>query len=150
MLLAAAPEKADYIFHLEDDFTFNQFIDVSTLAGILGRNPHLAQIALRRQPWNEQERAAGGVVEQYPDAYKDCEDEFGNKWLEHRLFFTSNPSLYRRQLIVEHEWPDVQHSEGIFTHTLLKDPDVRFAFYGARSTPPLVEHIGVTRVGSGY
>ena len=145
--------SADLIFHLEDDFTFRRRIGLDAMAHILDTNPHLVQLALRRQPWNEHERAAGGIVEQHPDAYVDTEqhDDSGSfYWLEHRLFFTTNPSLYRRSLIEEHEWPDVRNSEGIFSHHLLGDDRIRFGFLGARDSGEAVEHIGYERVGTGY
>ena len=44
--------EADYIFHLEDDFTFNQKIYIDDLIWILKNKSHLAQIALKRQPVN--------------------------------------------------------------------------------------------------
>lgn len=146
---------ADYIFHLEDDFTFNRPLNLQALIRTLDRNPHLIQLALRRQSWNEDERAAGGVVEQHPDAYQDCFDDSA-EWLEHRLFFTTNPSLYRRPLCAE-GWPNVPQSEGIFTHQLLNagipnivPSRIRFGYWGSRSSQPWVTHIGTERIGHGY
>lgn len=150
-LLAQLHEETpiDYVFHLEEDFVFTRDIKLHDMIQVLEENPHLAQVALRRQPWNENERAAGGVVEQYPDSYVDCSDEHGNEWLEHRLFFTTNPSVYRRSLI-ERGWPQVEHSEGIFTHQLIADQALRFAFFGPRSWAPAVFHIGDKRTGTKY
>lgn len=148
--------QAHYIFDLEDDFTFNRPVDLYPMLGILDRHQYLVQLALRRQPWNEDERKAGGVVEQHPTAYEDRKDIWGNEWLEHRLFLTTNPSLYRYSLC-QQEWPDVKHSEGMFTHQLLREglpgvtgDGVRFGFMGARDEQPWVEHIGTERVGNGY
>lgn len=138
----------DFVFHLEDDFLMNRDIDLAALAGVLDRNPHLAQMALRRQPWNETEAAAGGVVEVMPDAYQDCTDGT-HHWLEHRVFFTTNPSLYRRSL-VDRGWPLVEHSEGIFSHHLFADPDLRSGYWGRRTDKPWVHHIGVMRAGVGF
>lgn len=146
-LLADLPQP--YIFHLEDDFTFNRPVDLFTMMDVLRNNRHLIQLALRRQPWNDDERMAGGIVEQHPDAYTEVCDDHAC-WLEHRLFFTTNPSLYRTALTTI-PWPDVKHSEGIFTHQLLDaDPDARFAFWGRRSDGEWVTHLGAQRVGSGY
>lgn len=145
-----------YVFHLEGDFTFNRPVYLEAMAGVLDRNPHLVQMALRRQPWNDQERAAGGIVEQHPAEYKDCSDERGNHWLEHRLFMTTNPCLYRRSLMNE-SWPPGAQSEGRFTHALREDgvpgvpgDEVRFGFWGKRGDAPWVHHIGHQRVGVGY
>lgn len=139
----------DFVFGLEDDFTFNRLVDLAAMAGVLDEHPNLVQLALRRQPWNAEERAAGGIVEQHPDDYTDRADRHGHEWLEHRKFFTTNPSLYRRSLC-ERGWPQVEFSEGTFTHQLLADPAVKFAFWGARGSGEAVTHIGVERAGVGY
>lgn len=153
--LLAQRSTADHIFHLEDDFVPVQEVNVDVLAGALYRHPHLVQLALRRQPWNENEIAAGGIVELNPDAYSACYDGHID-WLEHRLFFTTNPSLYRRTL-TKIEWPLEEHSEGKFSHRILRrgTPEVggqqaRFAFYGTLASGVWVEHIGTQRAGTGY
>lgn len=140
--------RARFLFHLEDDFVIRRPVDLAAMVTVLDRHPHLAQLALRRQPWNDAERAVGGVVEQHPDAYVERHED-GASWLEHRLFMTTNPSLYRRSLL-ELGWPDVPQSEGIFTHQLLRDPDLRFGFWGARASGEWVKHIGTVRAGVGY
>lgn len=143
-----ADHEERFVFHLEDDFIFNRAVDLRSMAMVLDAHPHLAQLALRRQPWNDDERSAGGIVEQHPDDYREWNSTIGD-WLEHRRFFTTNPSLYRRSLC-ERGWPEVEHSEGVFTHQLLADPDVRFGFWGRRDDTPWVTHIGHERVGIGY
>lgn len=140
------PER--FVFHLEDDFTFNEPIDLPAMQHVLDRNPGLVQLALRRQPWNDAERSAGGIVEQHPDDYVDCSDGISD-WLEHRRFFTTNPSMYRRAL-TEKEWPEGEHSEGVFGLQLCESPGIRFGFWGERTDPPAVHHIGDHRVGVGY
>lgn len=146
---------ADYVFHVEQDFRFNRDIDLAAMAGLLDDQPHLAQIALRRQPWNDAERAAGGIVEQHPASYADCTDG-AREWLEHRLFYTTNPSLIRRSLVAR-GWPLVPRSEGEYSHYLLRTgtpeatpEQVRFAYWGRRDDAPWVEHIGHQRTGTGY
>lgn len=144
--LAERPER--FVFGVEDDFTYNRPVDLTAMAELLDRQPHLAQVALRRQAWNEQEKAAGGVVEQHPGDYEDCSDG-DTHWLEHRRFLTTNPGLYRTELC-RHGWPQAPNSEGILTHQLIEDPGLRFAFWGRRSDAPWVTHIGAQRVGTGY
>lgn len=138
-----------FVFHLEDDFTCNRQVNLAAMQQVLTEHPNLVQLALRRQPWNEQETAAGGIVEMHPGDYTDRSDRFGNEWLEHRRNFTTNPSMYRRSLM-ERGWPQVEHSEGIFTHQLLADPSVRFGYWGSRHSLPWVHHIGAQRAGVGY
>lgn len=138
--LAARPEPFGHVLTLEDDFTFNRPVDVSAMAAVLDANPYLAQMALRRQPWNHDERAAGGIVEQHPEAYTDMEGG-GECWLEHRLFWTQNPHLFPRQLL-QHGWPAGAHSEGMMGIRLLQDPALRFGFWGTRGSGEWVTHIG--------
>lgn len=146
--------SARFVFHLEDDFTFNQPVDLAPMVDVLNGFPHIVQLALRRQPWNDAERAAGGIVEQHPGDYSDergwTRDGWLD-WLEHRRFFTTNPSLYRRSLIDGYDWPEGVHSEGRFGIDLLqRNPDWRFAYWGARGSGEAVTHIGHERVGTGY
>lgn len=136
-----------FIFHLEDDFTFNRHVDLTAMAQLLDQEPHLAQVALRRQPWNRKEQAAGGVVEQHPDGYDDHHDG-SLAWLEHGRFFTTNPCLYRRELMLE-GWPHGEQSEGRFGIGL-REKGYRFAFWGSRDSGEWVRHIGRERAGTGY
>jgi hypothetical protein len=152
--LAASDER--FVFHLEDDFTFNDTVDLAGMAQLLQAHPHLVQVALRRQPWNDAERHAGGVVERTPNLFED--HQLGKyAWLEHRQFWTTNPSLYRRTLCLAAGWPHGKNSEGRFTHHLLRhgSPEVdgerlRFAYWGARDSGEAVEHIGHERIGCTY
>lgn len=145
---ALAASRCEYIFHLEDDFTHNRPVDLDAMIAVLADRPYLVQLALRRQPWNDDERAAGGIVEQHPDDYIDCSDG-DHHWLEHRRFFTTNPSLYRKSLLAV-GWPRGLQSEGRFSHQLLASPKVRFGFWGSRDSGEAVTHIGHQRVGVGY
>lgn len=148
-------ERADYLFHLEDDFVLNADVDLDVMVGVLERHPHLVQLALRRQPVNDIEIEAGGVVETNPGAYDQSGDGYA-QWLEHRLYFTTNPCLYRRTLC-SLGWPKGEHSEGHFTHDRILahgSPEVsaehaRFGLLGRRFDAPLVEHVG-KRAGTGY
>lgn len=139
---------ADYVFHLEDDFTFNRPVPLEDMIEILDENPRLAQVALRRQSWNSAEKAAGGVIETNPDAYIERGGHFVS-FLEHDLFFTTNPSLYSRRLIEQHDWPTGEKSEGMFT-VQLREARRTFAYLGERTDGPWVHHIGDERTGTGY
>jgi hypothetical protein len=148
---------AGWILHVEDDLVIHRPLDLEAMMSVLLAHPHLAQMALTRQPWNAEERAAGGVVEQHPAAYTDCHDQWGREWLEHRLFFTTNVSLYRAGLCAA-GWPAGPHSEGRFGIRLREEglpwgvpgDQVRFGFWGRRGDPPWTHHIGDHRAGTGY
>lgn len=137
-----------YCLHLEADFVFLEPVDLAGMADLLDRQPDVAQVALKRQAVNQEELAAGGIVELSPDDFTERSDGRAT-WMEHRRWWTTNPSLYRTELVHAADWPVGPDSEGRFTHMLLRDPGLRFAIWGAKFDPPRVEHIGV-RVGVGY
>jgi hypothetical protein len=149
-----ASSEARYIFHLEDDFTFRRSVNLAAMAQLLDDRPWLLQVALRRQPWNADERAAGGIVEQHPADYHERRLLLPGgelvEWLEHRRFFTTNPCLYRRDLVDFTDWPDGSDSEGRYSIDRFKDPDAVAGFFGSRDSGEWVEHIGRDRVGTGY
>jgi hypothetical protein len=134
------------VFHLEDDFIFERDVDLEAMRSVLDEQPYLAQMALLRQPWFPGEVRAGGIVERDPEEYTQISDG-EHEWLEHRLWFTLNPCLYRRELCElprktghKHEWH--------FSRQLCRDETVRFGLWG--SGEPWVRHIGEKRNGRGY
>lgn len=136
----------DYVFHLEDDFTFNRGIPLEDMAQVLKDNPHVYQMALCRQAWNHEEREAGGVIQRWSS---DLHQQDG--WISHRLWFTTNPSLYRKSLIETREYPNVKDSEGHFSQSIItSDPAALFGYWGQKTDPPWVEHIGIQRKGNIY
>ncbi len=139
----------DYVFFTEDDFVYTRPVEMNDIMEILNRNGHIAQMALRRQPWNEQEMIAGGVVEADPASFIDKTDGT-NHWLEHRKFWTTNPSLVPRKIIDDNEWPTDEHSEGVFGINLFKNPATTSAYWGARDSGEWCYHIGNERAGNGY
>jgi hypothetical protein len=144
---------AEFVWHQEDDFTFNREVPLHNFMRILNCAPDLVNLALRRQPVNAYEEQAGGVVECWPKAYEPRwigEGRTRIDWLEHRLFFTTNPGMYRRELIWQHEWPQCSGSEGAFTQQILQDEEARFGYYGRRDSGEAVCHIGDQRTGTGY
>jgi hypothetical protein len=138
---------ADFCFHLEADFTFNRDVPLIDMVDVLDQHPHLVQMALLRQPWNEQEREAGGILEMHPDDYEQCSDG-PYRWVEHRRNFTTNPSLIPTWVLGA-GWPKRAQSEGHFGIALFgADPDLRGGYWGQGEE--WVEHIGIERVGVGY
>lgn len=150
---------ADKVFLIEGDFEFFRPVDLDDMAALLDARPYLAEVALRRQPWNDLEIAAGGIVEQHPEWYTDCSDDAGRQWLEQSAFFTTNCPLFRRSLF-DVEWPGHipgQYSEGTFHQRLVTQgtPEVpgdavRYAYWGSRESGVWVHHIGEQRAGTGY
>lgn len=138
---AALERGATHVFHIEEDFVFNEPIDVDGMAWILERGPY-AQVCLKRQadPRTE-EAAAGGFMELNPDAYTEVRSTRQLRWTEHDRLFSLNPCLIPRR-VLELGWPDGNEAE--FT-AMCAAEGLRFAYYGGKSDPPRVEHIGWQR-----
>lgn len=144
---AVLSTDAKYAFWLEADFTFNRPIPLGAMTEVLDAHEYLVQMALLRQPWNDAERKAGGIVQQHPDEYEPV-GWGAYRWLEHRRFVTTNPSVWPRW-VLERGWPQRDQSEGHFGVDLFAShPALRAAFWGAGDE--WVEHIGDVRAGTGY
>lgn len=135
--------EGDHVLFWEEDFRATAPVDVGELATILDNRPHLAQLALMRQPWYPNEVAAGGVLE--AKAHEGHEIELIDGVWEHRAFFTCNPTVLPRRTL-DRPWPRKPWSESAFGSELLRDPATRFGMLpGVR-----VEHVGATRTGFDY
>ena len=136
-------KDTDYVFWLEDDFVLNRKVNIDEMTTILESHPYLAQVVLKRQPINSEERDAGDILALHPQDYIDKEG-----WVEHSRNFSTNPNLtpYR---ITRLGWPNAPDSEKKFSQMLIKN-GYQFAYLGQKSDSPLVEHIGTERVGNGY
>lgn len=140
---AALLLDADYVFHLEEDFTFNEPIyheDFKDMMDLLNHPSYkIAQMALKRQPCNSEEAHAGGFMQLNYQCYTEFH-EMGMAWVLHRLFFTLNPSLYPRWVIElgwEQGWGEKEFGERLFA-----DPSISCGYVGRINNPPLVTHIG--------
>lgn len=142
-------DKNEWVFHLEEDFTFLKDVYVDDMITVMENNKHLAQIVLQRQGIGGREIRKGGIMLSHPERYTEKTDG-KNFWSEHRVNFSCNPSLYRKSLIIDHPWPYVKDSERYFSKMLLKDLNLRFAYWGKVNDPPMVFHIGEIRNGFGY
>lgn len=134
---------AEFVWHQEDDFILSEPVLIHAMGETLRANPHLAQLVLKRQPWSDEEKAAGGQIELSPGDYTDCEG-----FVEHRRLFSFNPSLIRREVIELALAEPRAGLEGEVTDTLLAH-GYSFAYWGARDDPPRCEHIGARR-SEGY
>lgn len=139
----------------EDDFVFERNVDLAAMVRVMEERPYLTQMALVRQAWNEQEIQAGGLLEANPCAYSQHTDGV-NWWLQHRLYWTTNPSLFRRSLL-SLGWPEGDNSEGRFHLRLMADGtperagrDLWSAHWGKRDDGRWITHVGSQRVGTGY
>lgn len=133
----------DYVFHLEEDFTFPKAVNLAEIVGWLEAVPTLAQMALIRNPAPTPiEQVYGGFIQANPDAYVPR-----GGYEEHAELFTLNPCVYPRW-VTEVGWPE-GGGEREFTDRLLgKYPDVTFGLLGSRNDAPRCVHIGHERAPS--
>lgn len=140
---------ADYVFHGELDFTYRCPVPLDRMIGVLQRHPHLTQMTLLRQPVNEEEKKAGGIIHAHPEDY--VERTQIDTWVETaRFIFSTNPSVYSTEMC-KRGWPDESESEGKFGAYLRANrPEVRCGIWGQKWDVPRVLHIGDNRSGHGY
>lgn len=138
----------EYVFLTEDDFTYDREVPLDAMIGVLA-DRHVKQVALLRAPAYAREYGDGVLGWPVDDfARRDAGTE--RERLEHRLFWTMNPSLMRRS-ITERPWPTAPSSERVFGDQLFRDPLARVAFLGGGES--WCTHIGETRAvpaGAGY
>lgn len=146
---AIRKDNNQWVFHLEEDFLIKEPIEAAEMIKVLKNNPHLIQMALLRQPIGGRERQKGGIVNSHPERYFDKSDGV-HDWMEHRVNFTTNPSVYRKTLIDRYPWPDTTYSERVISKQIFADPNNFCAYWGKRTDPPKVWHIGDIRTGTGY
>lgn len=139
--LALRRRRVRYVFHAEDDFTYNEPVDLEAMARVLDQRPDVAQLALKRQPVNDEERAAGGFMQaRSADTWDELDGIVG-----HALNFTTNPSLIPRRAIEVALADPRPMTEPNVTDTLLTD-GYCFGYLGTVADPPRVEHIGHGRM----
>lgn len=142
----------EYVFHLEEDWRFLRVFSIAHMARVLDTEPQVAQVALRRGPEPREVPVIEGWAEEFTNRATGLLG-LGNAarvqaWLEHRLFWTTNPSLYRRKLIDEFEWPEAPRCEAAFGETMVAEGRT-FAYWGDRLDEPWIRHTGI-RTGHGY
>jgi len=135
-----------WVFWLEDDFTFNQPIDLLGMQKILDDHPELAQLSLKRQPWYPEEIEVGDMLAWRPRGTFKQRDGY----VEHRAYWTTNAMMVRRSFLASHEWPGQPGSERRFGQMIFRQPGVFGGILGAIDDPPLTHHIGHQRAGFGY
>ena len=104
---AGAAEDGPSIW-LEEDFFLTAPVDFTAIANHLEGHPYLAQIVLQRQPWFKNEVGAGNMLQPLRNKGKTFTSVGG--YLEHRAFFSGNPSVWRKE-VFEMGWPDGEWSE---------------------------------------
>lgn len=138
----------DFVLWIEEDFEFYR-LPLLGMREVLERNPHLASVVLKRDPWSHIEHMAGGQIEVAPHLYTQRERD-GMQWVEHEFLFSLNPCLIPRKVL---ELGVPESNERGFEAEMRDrciDAGLRFAYYGHRDDPPRCKHIGAQRGGAGW
>jgi hypothetical protein len=137
--------RGSHIFQAEDDFLYTRPVDLGAMLGVLEQHPDVAQITLLREAFYEREFEKGTILG-WPLAEFTSSGNNGTSMLTHRLFWSQNPSLFRKS-ITDTAWPLEDSSERIFGNILTKKGK-RFALWG--DGEPYLRHIGSVRAGESY
>lgn len=140
------PKECEYIFHLENDFTFNEKIDISRMENVL-ENKNIFQVALLRQAWFPEEIKHGGIYQSDKGStgrYRDAEI-YGENVVLHKKYFTFNPCIYRRS-IINHGIHGCDEYSFMQKLRLFESTYGCSAFLGTTQDKPLVHHIGYEKV----
>lgn len=142
--------ECEYVFHIEDDFVYEEWVDLQKMAKVLEKHDTLAQLALLRQSVSPEEKRVGGIYKKHGlNCFEEKHDpEIDAHWVEHSVFWTTNPSLFHID-ILQHGWPTEPQCEGLFG-IKMRQMGYKFGFWGKLEDPPKISHIGDTRVGTGY
>jgi hypothetical protein len=135
-----AASECDYVWHAEDDFTYNEHVDLEPMIAILDANPYLAQLALKRQPHGPVESAAGDLMAVEPSRWEDHEG-----FCDTDLIFTFNPCLIPKDVIAVALADPSPRTEPEVTSCLLAQ-GYRFGYLGQTTDPPRITHIGERRM----
>lgn len=137
-----APALPDYVFHLEEDFTFRGRIPLPEMIAVLKEDPNLANMVLRRGPHGAE--GPGGYIGDDPQAHVQHLRD-GIRYLVHDKGFWLNPCVYPAS-IAARGWPEHGHEHDFSAK--LKADGYRFAVYGTHDDPPRVTHIGDRRAAA--
>jgi|GEM_PF-3374079 len=133
------PECA-YIWHQENDFTYNEQIAVEEMIRPLEMNRMIGQVALQRQAWYDDEIEAGGMYKVPYRTYRQG-NIAGTNLVFQDKFFTHNPCVYRYSSIAQVS----PYNELAFAEHLKKTGVKTFAYLGKLTDAPKVHHIGVIK-----
>lgn len=125
----------DYVFHVEEDFTFPQPPAIKDMVELLEADPWLAQVCLIRQPWSPIEQQFGTLLMR-PELYEQRDG-----WIEHCAVFSLNPCVYPARVMFG-GWP--AENEAGMTQRLAAE-GYHFGYLGEIDDPPRCIHIGARR-----
>jgi hypothetical protein len=140
----AIPKNTDYIWHQEDDFTFNKKIDINNLMSLLeNKKIQLFQIFLKRNIVFE----TNDYIEKIEN--NKCGEDVninGQNLVLSNHYFNSNPCLYPYWITQENYSGNPQETP-IINHLKQKYIHGYSAMLGARNDTNIINHIGMYTQG---
>jgi glycosyltransferase involved in cell wall biosynthesis len=127
-------DDIDFVFHLEDDFTFPDPVDVAEMVALLEAHDDLAQVALLRQPWSPEEQQAGGIFQANPARFLQAEG-----YVAQTNLFTFNPCVYPRWVTFGPAGIEQKVTDDLLA------AGCHFGYLGQLDDPPRCVHIGARR-----
>lgn len=126
----ALGDDDEWVFFCEEDFLIRE-APLNEMADTLDAYPHVANMVLARQPWNQDERRAGSVLATI------CGLEDRDGWLEHTAGFWLNPHVAHVETLQN-------LTAGVESDLTgqCRERDWTFGYWGARDDPPRCLHIG--------
>ncbi len=145
ILLHHLPER--FVFHCEDDFLFNVPVDLGDVCAFLDKHKEVAEVTFLRNRCYPAEMDPATVLGHNPKRLKDRK-QGPWRWSEHTMYFSANPSVYRKDL-VQLGWPLDKGSEMVVTHRILAQGQ-HFAYWGHKKDEPTLTHIGEYRADGSF
>ena len=141
------PEDTDFIWHQEEDFTFNKQVRVKDILPIFENSPiPLTQIVLKRQRWFPTRDFIESIETGKIGRQIQCTDTLNSNIIIHQHYFNSNPGLYP-MWITKENYPHSPQESVIVGHLKQKYPDKYSCILGKIDDPPLIKHIGLYNQG---
>lgn len=138
------PEDTDFVFHQEDDFTYNTQVDISKILDLFENSQHvLAQICLKRQVWYHPSMDFIHGIDS--GRINSTTEKIGNEMLVlHQHLFNPNPCIYPHWVVkLCDNLPTVQENV-IMEQIINTSTSIFCAMYGNN---PIVHHVGVYTQG---
>ena len=126
----------EWVFHVEEDFVIAPNAPLTDMIATLNTYRYLANMVLVRQPWNQQERKANGLLKANRPFLTPRD---GGRWQEHDRGFWLNPMIAHSSLLRTLK-PGVEQE-------LTKQCTarrLRFGWWGAVDDDPRCIHVGAS------
>lgn len=133
------PKDTDFIFHMEEDFVFNERINIKNMCKIFDNDSRLLyQISLKREVFFNN---GNDFIQNIQSGRTGIEETICDVSLVlHNELFNANPCIY--PYWITQEKYDYNPQEGTIVYKLNQKHNGSCALYGSRHCTPQLTHIG--------